>query len=465
LFIQDFETAMVKRFTSINTKTSDKPLKGSDLTNELDIITAPEEIYQLWSRFIIAHGMGELIDPDTCLPFNKGFDWATKSKNFLLNREFFKSMGGLENEDLKKLAVHLLNETPGRELEYPKVSVKRPKINFWECMSSKMWVEKRKRKKCVAREFHNIQPTLGLFDSDDNFVADNWKIFKVDYNINRQTKAMLFSVPGDTFFTDYRQKKTKNKSVEEISEYAAEFFKKFLDVKGNFEMPTPVLHHRMFDASNFRFGPWEEGYTWAEGRCAVGLIDLRRVPGYTSRVDDTSNIYFNDFLNAWSEFVTDPSIRTPDVWLWITETSNRSAQAHVYFEKLKDDYKSKSSAYNPASNERFNGIQENKVLEKHLIPLLFLVKKSSRAFSLIGDIPATFNAPDLPLYKTAGAYLEHDLCLEDHELRLEFYIRVLRMFSVPGDRFLSIFAGTKPMLAGIVSHFILSSLISRFDVK
>ena len=43
---------------------------------------------------------------------------------------------------------------------------------------------------------------------------------------------MLLSVPGDSFFTAYRQKKSKNKSVEEISEYAAEFFKKFLDVKG-----------------------------------------------------------------------------------------------------------------------------------------------------------------------------------------------------------------------------------------
>lgn len=147
------------------------------------------------------------------------------------------------------------------------------------------------------------------------------------------------------------------------------------------------------------------------------------------------------------------------MWLWITETSNQSAQAHVYFDKLKDEYKSKLSAYNPASNERFNGIQEGKVLEKHLIPLLFLVKRSSRAISLIDDIPDTFNAPDLPLYKTAGAYMEHDLCLEDHELCLEFYIRALRMFSVPGDRFLSIFAGTKPILAGIVSLFILSSLL------
>ena len=54
--------------------------------------------------------------------------------------------------------------------------------------------------------------------------------------------AMLLSVPGDSFFAVYRQKKLKDKSVEEILEYAAEFFKKFLDVKGTFERPTPIVH-------------------------------------------------------------------------------------------------------------------------------------------------------------------------------------------------------------------------------
>lgn len=42
--------------------------------------------------------------------------------------------------------------------------------------------------------------------------------------------SLLLSVSGDTFFSNVRQKKSKNKTVEEISEYTAEFFRTFLDV-------------------------------------------------------------------------------------------------------------------------------------------------------------------------------------------------------------------------------------------
>lgn len=153
---------MVKRFMSINTKSTDKLLKPTNLINELETITASEEVYELWSRVIAAHMYGVLIDPDTCEPFNTAHDWKSKAKDAVINREFFKVMGGLEENDLKTLALHMLNETPDRDLPYPKVSVKRPRVNYWECVSAKMWVERRKRKKCVARELHNIKPSLGL---------------------------------------------------------------------------------------------------------------------------------------------------------------------------------------------------------------------------------------------------------------------------------------------------------------
>jgi len=296
-----------------------------------------------------------------------------------------------------------------------------------------------------------MKPSLALFDSDGNFNHDKWLEFKHDYNVNRQTMAMLLSVPGDTFFSTIRQKKSKNKSVEEISEYAAEFFRKFLDVKGNFEQPTPSVRTRLFDSSNFKFLPWSNGYAWADGKCAFGLIDLRCVPGNASRVDDTASLYFGEFLAAWERTVTDPTIRTPDVWLFISENIDRHAQALVFGNKLKDEFQLKTSNYMPSSNERFNGIQEGKVLDKHLLPLLFLIKKSSYSQDLIRTIPDTFKAPALPLYFKAGMYREHELCVTDTELRLEFYGRVLKMFSTPGDRFLSIMAGSKPMLAGIVS--------------
>ena len=131
----------------------------------------------------------------------------------------------------------------------------------------------------------------------------------------------------------------------------------------------------------------------------------------------------------------------------------------VYPNKTKDEYVHKASNYMPSNNERLNGIAEGKALEKHLVPLLFLVKKSSHAQSVLESIPPTFYAPDLPMYTKARMYREHDLSIKTSELRLEFYCCVLKMFSSPGNKFLLIIAGTKPMLAGIVS-FTSSSFLS-----
>ena len=45
------------------------------LVNELKIIMAPEEVYNLWSEVITSVAHGELIDPDTLLKFNEKDNW------------------------------------------------------------------------------------------------------------------------------------------------------------------------------------------------------------------------------------------------------------------------------------------------------------------------------------------------------------------------------------------------------
>jgi hypothetical protein len=39
--------------------------------NEVTIITASDELFDLWAEFITAHNNGELIDPDIGKKFNK----------------------------------------------------------------------------------------------------------------------------------------------------------------------------------------------------------------------------------------------------------------------------------------------------------------------------------------------------------------------------------------------------------
>ena len=75
--MQAFEKAMTLRFSMIDvnkslrisrTKGAEEKLK---LVNELKIITAPEEIYNLWSEVISRAAHGELYNPDTDSKFNE----------------------------------------------------------------------------------------------------------------------------------------------------------------------------------------------------------------------------------------------------------------------------------------------------------------------------------------------------------------------------------------------------------
>lgn len=99
---------------------------------------------------------------------------------------------------------------------WSKVFVKKPAKNYFQCMSAKLWVKSHKKKRTVAKKIHNLKPSLRLFDFKRNFNVKSWKKFKKDYSLTRHTMSMFLSLPGDSFFTAYRQKKSKNKSVEEI---------------------------------------------------------------------------------------------------------------------------------------------------------------------------------------------------------------------------------------------------------
>jgi hypothetical protein len=46
-------------------------MKLSDMKNEMIIITASDEIFDLWAQFITSHSNGELIDLETLKKFNE----------------------------------------------------------------------------------------------------------------------------------------------------------------------------------------------------------------------------------------------------------------------------------------------------------------------------------------------------------------------------------------------------------
>ena len=86
---------MNKSLQISRTKGAEEKLK---LINELKIITALEEIYNLWSEVISRAAHRELYNPDTGSKFNEKENW--KQESYMLSREYFKWLGNLSLQDL-----------------------------------------------------------------------------------------------------------------------------------------------------------------------------------------------------------------------------------------------------------------------------------------------------------------------------------------------------------------------------
>ena len=141
---------MVQRFQNINPEKDGATIKGpTDLKNEMQFITLPDELWAKWQSFLIKHAEGELVDPVTKKKYKlaRGF----RVKVISLKREFFKHCGHFMDADFGAYSEHLLGITPNRKVIYPKVSVLRTKILVADNMSGADYVEWRKRKKSFFR--------------------------------------------------------------------------------------------------------------------------------------------------------------------------------------------------------------------------------------------------------------------------------------------------------------------------
>ena len=249
---------MTSRFSMIDvnkslrisrTKGAEEKLK---LVNELKIITAPEEIYNLWSEVISRAAHGELYNPDTGSKFNEKENW--KQESCMLSHEYFKWLDNLSLQDLERLAMHLLNQSgEKRKFPYPKVTIKAISSVLESCYSTKEWVERRKRKQLVKRKLNNIDPTLGLINADGELIHTKWKAFKRARNITSASMNVLLERPGETYFAEAKQLKSTNKTCAQISPAAAEFFKVFLNHKKGFEVPYAHTEYRTYDMKSNSF--------------------------------------------------------------------------------------------------------------------------------------------------------------------------------------------------------------------
>ena len=173
-------------------------------------------MYKLWSEVISATAHGKLLNLDTNKMFNARQDW--NPENYMLNCEFFKHLGNLSYDELSKLVKHLLNQSSEkRSHSYPKVTIKKISSVLDDCYTIVEWVERWKRKNLVMKELQAIDPSLGLLNSRNEIISENWKKFKKDCFFSSATMNVLLDRPGEAYFGQAKNTHAKNKTCSKLS--------------------------------------------------------------------------------------------------------------------------------------------------------------------------------------------------------------------------------------------------------
>ena len=92
--IQEFFDSMKECFAMIDVNKnqrslSKKQIADINITNEIKIITATDEVHNLWKEVILSQTQGLLINPETLIVWKDSKGWD-QERDGVIMREFFK---------------------------------------------------------------------------------------------------------------------------------------------------------------------------------------------------------------------------------------------------------------------------------------------------------------------------------------------------------------------------------------
>ena len=216
----------------------------------------------------------------------------------------------------------------------------------------------------------------------------------------------------------------------------------------NFHTPASRAYFRAYDPSANHLG--SESWETTSKNLKLAVMDFRRLPGFTGKGEDSlEKPYFDMFMNMFMT-VDFPTVTGPSVWLWIKGDKEMELKATQLAGKamFTANYVKKYATYEPAKFERLEDLPATNKSARAPVCLLFLIRKFEKAKF---NIPATFQAPDTPMYTKPRKYQELQYRIQSTELRMKFYLHLFELFCRPGDTVYSVFNGTKILCAGLVS--------------
>ena len=153
----------------------------------------------------------------------------------------------------------------------------------------------------MMKELHAIDPSLGLLNSKNEIISENWKKFKKDCFFSNATMDVLLDRPGEAYFGQAKSTHAKNKTCFELSEDAFQFFKSFLKHKTKFKRPTICGHYCPYDYFQNLHKKWP-AKSWdadTNRQLALGVIDFRSLPGIEKKESSTvNNPYFVEVISS-----------------------------------------------------------------------------------------------------------------------------------------------------------------------
>ena len=178
-------------------------------------------------------------------------------------------------------------------------------------------------------------------------------------------------------------------------------------------------------------------------------MDLRELPGVEDVLpDEKTNPYFY-FVMAAFEKRESPLFVEVKMWLFISSLESHRFQtmefmnSHGAFKSLHVDF----ADYHLAKFERLGDLSMGRATRKVILTFLQDVDYRKHV-----EIRLDFFLPESLVYTKPHGYNELEFRVYNTELRMEFYLWLVRKFCHPGGNILSIFGGGKIICATVVSH-------------
>ena len=439
---------MVDKFSSIDMK-STTTKSVLELKGELRLICCAQDTWNMWTTFFDAHSAGDIVNPETEEKYFKEKDGAAPP----ITREFFRPLQGLTESELHRCAVHLLGNTEGRNLPYPKIFLKRPKHK--PCTYYiKEWCDHRKMKTNAMRELAALLPEKLIFNVDGDINWGRWREFKVEYHVNGYSMRSL--VREHTAMLKLKGNKRSKKTETEVDEKRR--YINFLQRKRNAKFRGVARFCLVTTGvTSTTFSKWDDGTSKMELRedrrgCPLGIIDFRCIPGCT-REGIKGMPFYEPFMAKFMIFKS-PGIREPHVWLWIVDQEKMAAVTDFYDGYIKHEYDLFHSTYLPCKTEGITAMNEAKGSKQvGAVSLMFLTYKKLRDgrapiksshFQKLYSVP---HPPSKDIFQET-IYSVYPAT----ELRMEFYISILQGLAMEGETVFNVFGGSKFIYAAMVSH-------------